>query len=104
MNKPSRHFLAREGHRPKRKPPEAKVETRQCPARGCPRILATDMIMCGPCWRQVPAPIQGELWFERTKSMKAKRWTPRFLELRRQALVIAEGARQPTLKEADRVD
>lgn len=66
---------------------------RQCPARGCPRLLLPETLMCGGHWHRVPRILQRELWEQysaSTKHGRRPRFTARYLDLRQQALRFAE--------------
>lgn len=39
-----------------------KVDELTCPAIGCTRHVAPSRLLCGPCWHQVPAPVQRRVW------------------------------------------
>lgn len=34
----------------------------RCPIAGCERGRGTGMLMCGPCWRRVPAALKGDVY------------------------------------------
>lgn len=36
--------------------------THECPATGCTREIRYGMLMCGPHWHMVPAPVRTAVW------------------------------------------